>query len=50
MLNNPSFGQKIEYDIPEDYKKDVEANDYKRIVDASIATISKRYKIERVKM
>lgn len=49
VLNNPSFGQKIEYDIPEDYKKDVETKDYQRIVDASIATISKRYKIERVK-
>lgn len=49
MLNHPALGQKIEYDIPEDYKNDIDKKDYKKIVDVSIEIISKRYKIESIK-
>jgi hypothetical protein len=49
MFNNPIFSQKVEYDIPEEYRKDIESKDYTKIVDLSIAVVQKRYKIESVK-
>jgi len=44
-----SFGQEINYSIPEGYGKDISKEDYKKIVDLSVAIISKRYKIDFVK-
>ena len=44
-----SFGQKINYNIPNGYEKDISKNDYKQIVDISVPLISKRYSIDFVK-
>lgn len=44
-----AFGQKIDYNIPEGYEQSIKANDYRKIVDKSVAVISKRFKIDFVK-
>ena len=44
-----SFGQRINYSIPEGYQKDINKDDYKRIVDISVSIIAKRYTIDFVK-
>jgi hypothetical protein len=44
-----SFGQKINYNIPDGYEKDISKDDYKKVVDISVPIISKRYAIDFVK-
>jgi hypothetical protein len=44
-----SLGQKIDYSVPREFKKDISKDDFKTIVDLSIPAISKRYAIDFVK-
>lgn len=44
-----TFAQKSDYTIPEGYETIISKEDYKKLVDISVATISKKYKIENVK-
>lgn len=48
-FNRTAFSQTITYDIPEEYKKDITRDDYKKIVDISLPIIQKRFGIESVK-
>lgn len=43
-----TFGQKITYNIPSGYEKNINKDDYKKIVDAAVSVISKRYTIDYV--
>ena len=43
-----SFGQKISYNIPEGYEKDISGADYKKIVDGAVTIVEKRYTIDFV--
>jgi hypothetical protein len=45
----PSFGQNITYDLPQGYENLISQNDYKKIVDASVAIVGKKYTIDFVK-
>src|ERR1700722_6137995 len=47
-LQNRSAGQVIDYTIPAGYENKIGSADYKRIVDSSVATISKRFKVDSV--
>jgi hypothetical protein len=40
--------QDISYDIPQRYKRDITAAEYKRIVDYAVPIVAKRYKIDQV--
>jgi hypothetical protein len=44
-----SFSQTIEYTVPAGYENKIGRDDYKKIVDRSVADISKRYAINNVK-
>ncbi len=44
-----TYGQKIQYNIPEGYENEITKGDYKTIVDLSIPIVSKRYSIDFVK-
>ena len=44
-----SFGQKILYDIPDGFEKDISKADYKKIVDVSVQIVAERYTIDIVK-
>lgn len=44
-----SFGQKIHYDIPDGFEKDIGKADYKKIVDISVQIVAERYAIDIVK-
>jgi len=44
-----SFGQKILYDIPDGFEKDISKVDYKKIVDISVQIVAERYAIDIVK-
>ncbi len=48
-LQMTSFGQKINYSIPDGYENDISKNEYKKIVDVAVPIILKRYNIEFVK-
>lgn len=48
-LQNHSAGQVIDYAIPRALETKINATDYKRIVDASVAIVSKHFKIDSVK-
>jgi len=48
-LQMTSFGQKINYNIPDGYEKDISKDKYKKIVNVAIPIISKRYNIDFVK-
>src|SRR5687767_10614364 len=45
----PLFAQNISYAIPEGYEKEINSDDYKRIVDLSVDRISRRFTIDAVK-
>ena len=45
----PSFGQKIDYSIPEGYGNDISKDDYKILVDIAVPIVAKRYSIDYVK-
>lgn len=49
MIAFHSFGQKITYNIPEGYEKDITKDDYKRLVDIATPIVGKRYRIDYVK-
>jgi hypothetical protein len=44
-----SVGQNINYTVPEGYETDINAKDYKKIVDFSLPIIAKRYKVDFLK-
>lgn len=44
-----SFAQKIHYDIPDGFEKDISKADYKKIVDISVQIVAERYTIDIVK-
>lgn len=44
-----SFGQKVNYSIPDGYEKNISKNDYKKLVDIAVSVISKRYTIDFIK-
>ena len=44
-----TFGQTISYDIPAGYAKDIRPEDYRFLVDTSVAIVAERYQIEFVK-
>jgi hypothetical protein len=44
-----SFGQKINYNIPEGYESTISKGDYKDIVDIAVPIVAKRYSIDHVK-
>ena len=44
-----TFGQTISYDIPAGYEKDIRPEDYRFLVDTSVAVVADRYQIEFVK-
>jgi hypothetical protein len=44
-----SYGQKIDYSIPEGVENDISKADYKIIVDIAVPIVLKKYKIESVK-
>lgn len=46
---HPLLAQKISYDVPARYERDISRADYKLIVDTSVAIIAGRYSIEFVK-
>jgi hypothetical protein len=48
IISLTSISQVIDYTIPSGYEKDISKEDYKKIVDISVAAISKRYTIEKV--
>jgi len=48
-LQLTSFGQKINYNIPDGYEKDISKEDYKKIVDVAVPMIAKRFTIDFVK-
>lgn len=43
-----AFSQVVDYTVPNGFKTEISAVDYKTIVDASVAAISKRYKVDSV--
>jgi len=49
IIGTASFAQKIAYDLPQGFEKDISRDDYKNIVDLSLPMIAKRYTIESVK-
>ena len=49
ILETTSFGQKINYDIPDGYQNNISKEDYKKIVDMAVPVIAKRYTIDFVK-
>ncbi len=49
VISLRSASQEIDYSIPAGYEKDISNEDYKKIVDISVAAISKRYPIDKVK-
>ena len=44
-----SFSQTVDYTIPPGFEKEINRDDYKKIVDRSVAEISKRYAIDNIK-
>ena len=44
-----SMGQTINYKVPEDYETDINAKDYKKLVDISVPIVAKRYTVDFVK-
>ncbi len=44
-----SFGQKINYNIPDRLENDISKEDYKKIVDVSVPLVAERYDIDFVK-
>ena len=48
IANMTSFGQKINYNIPEGYENDISKEDYKKIVDLAVPIVKKRYSIDYV--
>ena len=49
ILQLTSFGQKVEYSIPDGYEEEISKADYKKIVNVAVPIISKRYTIDFVK-
>jgi hypothetical protein len=49
LSHMPSFGQKIDYNIPEGYTNDISQDDYQMIVDMAVPIVAKRYSIDHVK-
>jgi hypothetical protein len=48
-FNTNLFAQKISYDIPQGYEKDISKEDYKKIVDMAVSAVTKRYVIDFIK-
>ncbi|QHT68050.1 hypothetical protein GXP67_16080 [Rhodocytophaga rosea] len=49
LLFFSAYSQKIDYSVPKDFVKYIDKQDYRKIIDASVAIISKRYQIDFVK-
>lgn len=49
FLCNHAIAQQIDYSVPPGFKKIINKNDYRKILDIALPFVSKRYTIERVK-